>query len=104
MAVRPTRRLFSIEEYEQMVDAGVLGENERVELIDGEILEMAPIGPPHSGTVNRLTRLFTSRFGERVVVAVQNPVRLPPRSEPQPDVVLLRPRDDFYSHAHPEHD
>jgi Uma2 family endonuclease len=84
-----------------MAEAGILGEDDRLELIEGEIVEMTPIGPSHSGTVNRLTRLFTSRLGERVVVAVQNPVRMPPRSEPQPDVVLLNARDDFYSSSHP---
>ncbi len=102
MVVRPARRLFTIEEYEQMVDAGVLGEDDRLELIEGEILEMAPIGPPHSGTVNRLTQLLTSRLGDRAVIAVQNPVRLWPRSEPQPDLAVLQPREDFYGRAHPE--
>ena len=83
-----------------MGEAGIFGEDDRVELIDGEIVEMAPIGPLHAGCVNRLTRLFTSRLGERAVVTVQNPIRLGRLSEPQPDLALLRPRDDLYAQGH----
>lgn len=100
--VRPARKLFTVDEYDRMVGAGVFGEDDRIELIEGEIVEMSPIGSPHSGTVNCLTALFTSGLGARAVVSVQNPVRMPPRSEPEPDVVLLRPRTDFYRDSHPE--
>ena len=77
--------------------------DDRVELLEGEIVEMAPIGSPHQGTVDRLNRLFTSRLGERVIVRVQGPVLLASvESEPEPDVALLVPRPDFYTTGHPE--
>lgn len=84
-----------------MADAGILGEDDRVELLEGEIVEMAPIGSRHAGCVNDLNRLLVQGVGERAVVAVQNPVRLSRRSEPQPDVAVLRPREDRYRRAHP---
>jgi Uma2 family endonuclease len=97
-----TRRRFSVEEYYRMGETGILSQGERVELIAGEIVMMTPIGPPHAGSVDRLTRLWTSRLGDRVIVRVQNPVRFPPDTELQPDVALLRPRADFYGKSHPE--
>jgi len=96
------RRRFTAEEYERMGTTGILGEDDRVELLDGEIVRMTPIGPVHAGVVNRLTRLLVQRLGERAVVTVQNPIRITPYSEPQPDLALLRPRPDFYQLAHPE--
>ena len=66
-------------------------------------MEMSPIGPLHAGTVARLTTLFVSRLSTQTLVWIQNPLQLPPEdSEPQPDVALLHPRTDFYTHAHPE--
>lgn len=97
-----TRRRFTVEEYHRMGEAGILPEDERVELIEGEIVMMTPIGPPHAGSVNRLTRLWTSRLGDRAIVQVQNPVRLTLDTEPQPDLALLRPRADFYAKSHPQ--
>ncbi len=79
-----------------MVDGGVLGEDDRVELVGGEIIEMAPVGPGHAATVNALARLFQQQVGDRCVVSVLNPIRLSERSEPQPDVALLAWRDDLY--------
>ena len=99
MAVEVSRRRFTADEYQAMGRAGILREDDRVELIDGEALAMSPIGPPHIGTVNRLNRLFTVRVGEAAIVQVQLPVRLDPHSEPQPDLVLLKPRPDFYGSA-----
>lgn len=97
----PSRHRFTVEEYHRLGDAGLFA-NERVELIDGEIIDMAPIGGPHASTVNRLTRVLVTRLGERAVVAPQNPVGLTDLSEPQPDIAVLRPRDDFYrTHATP---
>ena len=84
-----------------MAEAGVLGEDDRVELIDGEIFEMSPIGRKHAGCVNRLNYLFSSRLAGRAVVSVQNPIQLSEHAEPQPDLTLLRPRADFYTDAHP---
>src|SRR5213596_2713588 len=99
------RRRFSVKDYHRMVETGILTKDDRVELLEGEIVEMAPIGSPHQGTVDRLTRLFTSRLGERVIVRVQGPVVLASvesESEPEPDVTLLVPRPDFYTTGHPE--
>ena len=98
------RRRFTVEEYHRMAEAGILGANERVELIDGEIVEMAPIGTRHLGCVINLTRLFVTRLGDRAVVSPQNPVVILPRSEPQPDLVLLRPLRVSYSHHRPASD
>lgn len=96
-----TRRRFTVEEYHRMAEAGVLTEDDRVELLDGEVVEMVPIGPRHASHVNRLTRLFSTRVGEDAIVSVQNPVILGPHWEPEPDVALLRPRPDFYAESHP---
>lgn len=101
MAVEIVRHRFTVEDYHRMAHAGVLGENDRVELIEGEIVEMAPVGSRHASCVDRLVRLFTQGLGEQVIVRVQNPVRLGERPEPQPDLALLRPRLDFYAEAHP---
>lgn len=95
------RRRFTVEEYERMGQTGILDEDDRVELLDGEIVQMTPIGPVHASVVDRLTRLLVQRVGERGIVRVQNPVRLTTRSEPQPDVVVARIRDDFYQFGHP---
>jgi Uma2 family endonuclease len=92
VSVTPMRRRFTIEEYEKMVETGILARDDRVELIDGEIVEMSPIGDPHAAFVTNLTHLLVSRIGERARVRVQGPVRVPPRSKPQPDLVVLRSR------------
>ena len=84
-----------------MAQAGVLKEDDRVELIEGEIVEMAPIGSRHAACVNRLTRLLSQHVGQHALLGPQNPIRLGERSEPQPDMALLRLRDDFYTAAHP---
>jgi len=99
--VEIARRLFTIEEYHRMGEAGILGEDERVELIDGEIIQMAPIGTRHLGCVINANRLFITRLGDRAVVSPQNPVVIRPRSEPQPDLVLLRPLAVSYSRERP---
>jgi Uma2 family endonuclease len=101
VAVQLLRRRFAVEEYHRMAEAGILTEDDRVELIEGEIVEMAPIGSRHAACVKRLNRLFSQRVGERAIVDVQNPIRLGQHSEPQPDLSLLRPRQDFYASAHP---
>ncbi len=101
MAVALQRYRFTVDQYHQMAEAGIFSPECRVELIDGEIFEMSPIDPWHSGVVNRLNRRFVTALGERAVVHVQNPVGLDARSEPQPDIMLLKPRADFYGTAHP---
>jgi Uma2 family endonuclease len=102
MAAEPIqKRLFTTAEYHQMLQAGILSEDDRVELIEGEIWEMSPIGSWHAGSVNRLTSALVRAFGNRAVVSVQNPVHLDGYSEPQPDLAILRYREDFYSEVHP---
>ena len=99
--VERPRRLFTVDEYHRMGEAGILGEDERVELIEGEIVQMSPIGPRHIGCVINATRLFITQLGDRAVVSPQNPVVIRPRSEPRPDLVLLRPRAVSYSRERP---
>ena len=95
------KKLFTVDDYYAMAHAGILGEDDRVELIEGEVIQMAPIGSRHQAVVDRLNRLFVSRVGDRAIVRVQGPLRLAPITEPQPDLQLLAPRDDFYAAAHP---
>jgi Uma2 family endonuclease len=102
MAVAPRAYRFTVEEYEHMVAAGVLSPDQRVELIEGEIIEMAPIGDPHASVVDRLNMLLTRHLGDRCIVRVQGPVRFPSlRSRPQPDLALLRRRADWYASSSP---
>ena len=96
------RKRFTTQEYEQIAAAGVFAEDDRVELLEGEIVEMSPIGPQHSACVSRLNRLFQARVGASVIVRVQDPIRLSAYSAPQPDVALVQLRDDFYAGSHPE--
>jgi Uma2 family endonuclease len=95
------RYLFTAEQYHQMGEAGVFLPGDRVELIEGEIIAMNPIGDPHAGGVNRLNRLIDRRIGDDALVAIQNPVRLALRNEPEPDLAILRFRADFYASKGP---
>ena len=97
----PTRRRFTVAEYYAMAEASILAPDERVELLDGEIIVMPPIGDWHAARVNLFTNTFPPQLQGRAVVSVQNPTRLDDASEPQPDVMLLRWRDDFYEIGHP---
>jgi Uma2 family endonuclease len=101
MPIELIRRRFTADEYHRMAEAGVLREHDRVELIEGEIVEMTPIDPRHGAVVDRLNHTLTRACGDRAIVRVQGSIRLGLRSEPQPDVVLLRPRSDFYETAVP---
>lgn len=101
MSVEVERWLFTVEDYYRMAETGILSEDVRVELIDGEVVKMSPIGRLHSGCVNRLNALLSSQAGQSAIVSVQNPVRLDVYSEPQPDIALLKPRSDFYAQNHP---
>ena len=101
MAVGVRTRRFSVEEYHQMVRAGILKEDDRVELIEGEIIEMTPIGPRHSFCVARLTDHFAVSLHGLAVVWAQSPIRLSPDSEPQPDVAVIRPPLTRYADTHP---
>jgi Uma2 family endonuclease len=98
----PQKHPISAEEYLRMGEAGVFAPEARLELIEGEIVEMAPIGSPHAGTVTRLNELFIQRAAGRALVSPQNPVIISDRSVPQPDLALLKPRADYYRQSHPK--
>ena len=87
------RRRFTVYEYHRMGEAGILHEDDRVELIEGELVEMTAIGTRHFACVNRLNRLLVGALGDEAIVSVQNPVRLNEYNEPQPDLAVIRPRD-----------
>jgi Uma2 family endonuclease len=101
MSAESDRKLFTIEDCYSMLRAGILREGDRLELIRGEILKMSPIGPAHSAIVDRVAAAFTTLAAKTANVRVQGTVVLDQFSAPQPDVALLRPRDDFYIHQHP---
>jgi Uma2 family endonuclease len=101
MTVQTHRRLFTVTEYEQMAQAGIFQEDDRLELLDGEIVAMSPIGSQHAACVRRLQRRFLQALGEQALVDTQNPIVLHDYSEPLPDVVLLKPRADLYAAGHP---
>lgn len=88
-----TRRLFTVHEYHRMAEAGILHEDDRVELIEGEIVEMAAIGSRHFTCVNGLNRSLVRGVGDEAIVSVQNPVRLGEHDEPEPDLAVIRARD-----------
>jgi Uma2 family endonuclease len=95
------RHRLTVDDYGRMGEAGVFAPDARVELIDGEVIDMAPIGTRHAAAVTRLDRLLQRAVGDRAIVRSQNPLRLGDRSEPEPDLLLLLPRADFYASAHP---
>lgn len=97
------RHPLTADDYDRMGQAGILGEDDRVELLEGEIIDMPPIGSPHGGAVKRIANRLVHVVPEgEAIVAVQDPLRLSGFSEPEPDIALLKPRDDFYSARHPE--
>jgi Uma2 family endonuclease len=101
MATEIQRRLFTIDDCYKMVEAGILRSDERVELIRGEIIKMSPIGTRHAAVVDRVNRAFGRLAGDNAIVRVQSTTVLDEFCAPEPDVALLRPRDDFYVHKHP---
>ena len=101
MALQVERRLFTVEEYDRLIEAGFFGPDERLELIDGEIVRMSPIGARHASCVARISEHISTRLGQRALVWVQNPVVVGERHEFQPDVAILRRRDDYYATRRP---
>ena len=97
----PEPRKFTVAEYYRMAEVGILGPEERVQLIEGEIIVMPPIGHGHAGKLMRSSHLFHGLAGGQFLVQTQNPLHLDDGSEPEPDVMLLRPRADYYETAHP---
>ncbi len=97
----PVRWRFSVHDYQRMRESGILQEDDRVELIAGEVRPMSPIGPRHASVVKRLNVLLVRSLGAAAMVGVQDPIRLSNDTEPQPDLSVLRPRADFYATALP---
>jgi len=96
-----TKHRFTVKDYYRMAETGVLPPDARVELLNGEIIDMSPIGPFHGGLVNRLVRIFNKNSKGRWIISAQNPLQLDEHSEPQPDVMLLKPAADDYTSRHP---
>lgn len=101
MSVPIQRYRFTVDDYYKLAEVGVLSEDSRVELIEGEIVMMTPIGRRHAACVDRLTNLLAALAGDRAIVRVQNPILLSDDTEPEPDVSLLHPREDFYAEREP---
>jgi Uma2 family endonuclease len=96
MPAEPKHHRFSVRDYHQMGQTGIIAEDARVELIEGEIIEMSPIGSRHFSHVAHLTELFYAQLISQVTIFGQNPLRLGDLSEPIPDLMILRRRDDSY--------
>src|SRR5207244_660255 len=101
MGMPLVRRSFTVDEYHRLAEAGILGEDDRVELIDGQVVAMTLIGPARGSCVNRLNMLFAPLAGRQATVSVQNPLVLGEHEEPQPDLTVLRYRADGYRERHP---
>ena len=101
MATEYARRRFTVDEYHKMGEAGILDEDDRVELLEGEIVKMSPINVPHAVCVDLLNMLFGQKLAGRGIVRVQSPIFIDDLNEPQPDVVLLKPRDYLKRRQHP---
>lgn len=101
MSVQLARRPFTAAEYHRLSDVGILTEDDRVELLNGEIIKIAPIGPRHAACVDRLAEHLQNRIGKISIVRVQNPIRLDDYSEPEPDISILKRRSDYYARNHP---
>ncbi len=97
VSIRP----LTVADYHKMGEVGIFGKCERVELIEGQLVAMSPIGSPHFAAVNEFNRALVKAVEDRAIISVQNPVRLNDRTEPEPDVAVLRPRDDRYRQALP---
>lgn len=102
MSVDPRRRLFTVDEFERMVETGILSPDDKVELLDGEVVEMTPIGPPHVAVVTRAAHLLVTLLGDRTIVRVQAPVRVSDTSMPEPDIAVVIPEAGYYANRHPE--
>ena len=87
--------------YHQMIKQGILTSNDKIELLEGDLIKMSAVGPRHAACVDRLSEILRTEFGKSITLRHQNPVELSDFSEPEPDIAILRRREDFYAHAHP---
>ncbi|MBF2056935.1 MAG: Uma2 family endonuclease [Cyanobacterium sp. T60_A2020_053] len=101
ITITPSKRKFDLEEYHSLINVGIFHEDSNIELINGELFEMSPVGFRHASCVKKLNYLFAQKLPKEVIIGVQDPIKLNDKSEPQPDVILLKPRDDFYVTQHP---
>ncbi|MFY0685965.1 MAG: Uma2 family endonuclease [Cyclobacteriaceae bacterium] len=95
------KRLISVDDYYKMAEVGILNQDDRVELINGEIIEMSPIGSKHAATVDKISSVLRAIIKNTMILRVQNPIRLNNQNEPEPDISLLKYKEDFYSEQHP---
>ena len=102
MLVQLDRKRFTVTDFQQMIETGILQEGDRCELLNGEIITMATIGRKHASKVDRLTNLFHRIIKQAILIRVQNPIELGPFSQPEPDLALLRWQDDYYESGHPK--
>jgi Uma2 family endonuclease len=102
IAAEPRRYRLTVADYHRMGEVGILPPDARVELIDGEIIDMAPPGDLHAGTVDQLVAILSRAIGDRALLRVQSPISTDGYSEPQPDIALLRPRADYYKTSRPQ--
>ncbi|HLP91611.1 MAG TPA: Uma2 family endonuclease [Nostocaceae cyanobacterium] len=102
MSIKLPAKSFTIDQYHQIYELGILTENDRVELIRGEIVEMSPIGKRHAGYVNLINKILSKLLDEQIIISVQNPIQLNHLSEPQPDIAILKPHPNFYIDKLPE--
>lgn len=98
-AVKPKK--FRVEEFRKMTEIGILPEESGWEIIDGYLIDKMTIGSKHASVVKRLNRVLTNLVGIQAVISIQDPIHIDNYNEPEPDVVLLAPRDDFYAEGHP---
>jgi Uma2 family endonuclease len=97
----PTTRLLTVFEYDKMIEAGIFSEDDRIELLEGVLIEMSPKGPHHAYSTDCATKVFIQRLGDRAVVRNQNPILIDEFSEPEPDIVLATPDASKYANHHP---
>ncbi|MGI8913096.1 MAG: Uma2 family endonuclease [Chloroflexota bacterium] len=101
VATSMIHRRFTVDDYHHMAEVGILNEDDRVELIDGEIVEMSPAGSLHAGCIREFVQIFEVHVGDDAIVDSQNPLHIGEYTEPEPDVAVLKPRDDKYKRSHP---
>lgn len=102
MTVMLQRHRLTVNDYHKMGEAGILSEDDRVEIISGEMIDMAPIGSAHAACIRHLLYFFAPQLKDNAILDIQNPLQLDDYSEPQPDLMLLKPTLDFYLSAHPQ--
>lgn len=101
MITEVTKRLITVDEYYKMAEVGILKPTDRVELINGDIYEMRPIGSKHASVVNKLARTLNELFKKEAIIGVQSPISIDSNNEPEPDISILTYKDDYYAAGHP---